>query len=218
MFYVFRCSFIGCVYVTSMYLLLVLILLSLCAVLFYLSLWPLFYFFIFSKYLHSIYIVFIFFCLFCFLFCFFNFILFLKSVWSDMSIATLAFLWFPLSWTFFFYLSTVSTLCVSFTFNWVSLRWHVAGSCFIIQSGTLCLLIEAFSPLTFEVIINRYIFMACLTLFSSWFYISSLFLSFCFSFCSLMIFFWTILTFSSFWFLWINCMFLIYDFPVFQIC
>ena len=123
----------------------------------------------------------------------------LKSVWSDMSIATLAFLWFPLAWNFFFYLSTF-TLCVSFTFNWVSFRWHVVGSCFIIQSGTLCLLIEAFSPMTFEVIIDRYIFMACLTLFSSWFYISSLFLSFCFSFCSLMIFFCSIFEFLSFGF------------------
>lgn len=141
----------------------------------------------------------------------------LKFVWSDMSIATLAFLWFPLLWNFFFY-SITFTLCVSFTLNWVSFRWHVVGSCFIIQSSTLCLLIEGFSPLTSEVIIDRYIFVACLTLFSSWFYIYSLFLSFCFSFCSLMIFFWTMLIFSSFRFLWISCMFLICDFPVFQVC
>lgn len=117
----------------------------------------------------------------------------------------------------FFYRLTFS-LCVSFILKCAICRQHILGFCFIIQSATICHLTGAFSPLTFEVIIDRYVFMACLTLFSSWYYISSLFLSFCFSSCSLMIFFWAMLTFSSFWFFWINCMFLVCDFPVFQVC
>ena len=39
-------------------------------------------------------------------------------------------------------------ISVSFVLKWVSCRQHVVGSCFIIQSITLCLLIKAFSPLT----------------------------------------------------------------------
>ena len=39
-------------------------------------------------------------------------------------------------------------ISVSFVLKWVSCRQHVVGSCFIIQSVTLCLLIKAFSPLT----------------------------------------------------------------------
>ena len=72
-------------------------------------------------------------------------------------------------------------MCLSH--KWVSCREHIVGYCFIIQSVSICLLIRAFSPLTFKVIINKYVFIAILSLSSSWFCISSLFLSFCFSFC-----------------------------------
>ena len=43
-------------------------------------------------------------------------------------------------------------------------RQHIIGSCFFIQSATLYLPIGAFSPLTFKVIIDRYVFIAFLNL------------------------------------------------------
>ena len=33
----------------------------------------------------------------------------------------------------------------------------MCGSCFLLRSATLCLLIEAFNPFTFKVIIDRYV-------------------------------------------------------------
>ncbi|KAF6090835.1 hypothetical protein HJG60_012217 [Phyllostomus discolor] len=51
-------------------------------------------------------------------------------------------------------------LCRSFILRWVSCRQHMCGSCFLIQSAILCLLIGAFSPFTFKVIIDRYLFIA----------------------------------------------------------
>ena len=36
----------------------------------------------------------------------------------------------------------------------VSCRQHIYGSCFCIQSASLCLLVEAFNPFTFKVIID----------------------------------------------------------------
>lgn len=46
---------------------------------------------------------------------------------------------------------------VSFALKWTSCRQHIVDSCFIIQSATVCLLIGAFNPLTFKVIIDKYI-------------------------------------------------------------
>ena len=43
-------------------------------------------------------------------------------------------------------------------------RQHIIRSCFLIQSATLYLSIGAFSPLTFKVIIDRYVFIAFLNL------------------------------------------------------
>ena len=64
-----------------------------------------------------------------------------------------------------------------------------AGSFFFfIQPAILCLLLGAFSSLTFKVIIDRYVFITILNLnFSDWLCIS-LFLSFCFFFCGLICF------------------------------
>ena len=64
---------------------------------------------------------------------------------------------------------------MSFFLKWVSYRQHMCMSCFLIHSAILCLLIGAFDPFTFKVIIDRFIFIAifpictcvplCLTLF-----------------------------------------------------
>ena len=87
----------------------------------------------------------------------------LKSILSDMSIATPAFLSFLFTWNIFFHPLTFN-LYVSFVLRWVSCSQHVVSSCFLIQSATLCLLIGAFSPLTFKVIIDKYVFIAILNL------------------------------------------------------
>ena len=54
------------------------------------------------------------------------------------------------------------SLCISFVLRWVSCRQHIWGSCFLIHSGTLCLLIGAFNP--FKVIIDRYLFVVFFSL------------------------------------------------------
>ena len=51
-------------------------------------------------------------------------------------------------------------LKVSLGLKWVSCKQHRDGSCFLIHSVTLCLLIGALSPLTFTVSTERYEFIA----------------------------------------------------------
>ena len=57
-----------------------------------------------------------------------------------------------------------------FSFNlelglkWIFCRQHIDWSCFFIHSVTLCLLVGLFSPFTFKVIIDRYVFIANLLL------------------------------------------------------
>ena len=75
----------------------------------------------------------------------------LKSVLSDKSIATPAFLWFPLACHVFFHPLTFG-LCSSPDLKWVSCKWHVYGSGFCIHSTSLCLSVGAFNPFTFSVI------------------------------------------------------------------
>ena len=87
----------------------------------------------------------------------------LKSILSDMSIATPAFLSCPLAWNIFSHHLTFN-LCVSFALRWVSCRQQIEGFCFFIKYVTLCLLIGAFSPLTFKVITDRWLFIAILNL------------------------------------------------------
>ena len=86
----------------------------------------------------------------------------LKSILSDMSCNSC----FPVLSIGRKYLSQPLTfnLYVSFVLRWVSYRQQIEGFCFFIQSATLCLLIGAFSPLTFKVIVDRYIFTAILNL------------------------------------------------------
>ena len=75
-------------------------------------------------------------------------------------------------------------------------RQHIVGSCFFNLICTLCLLIGAFNPMTFKVIVDRYVFMAILSLVFL-LILCFFFIYFCFSFCGLMIFFCIMLMFSS---------------------
>ena len=53
---------------------------------------------------------------------------------------------------------------VTLGLKWVSCKQHIDGSCFLIHSVTLCLLIGALSPLTFRVSTERYEFIAIMML------------------------------------------------------
>ena len=77
--------------------------------------------------------------------------------------ATLAFLSCPLAWNIFSHPLTFN-LYVSFVLRWVSCRQQIEGFCFFIQAATLCLLIGTLSPLTFQVLIDRCLFIAILNL------------------------------------------------------
>ena len=97
----------------------------------------------------------------------------LKSISSDMSIATPDVLSCPLAWNIFSQPLTFN-LYVSFALKWVSYRQQTEGFCIFIQSATLGPIKDHFIPLTFKVIIDRYLFLAILNL------ISQLTLHFCF--------------------------------------
>ena len=64
----------------------------------------------------------------------------LKSILSDISIATLAFFSYPFAWEICFQPFTFS-LCRSFVPRWVH-RQHMCGSCFLIHSAILCLWLD----------------------------------------------------------------------------
>ena len=85
-----------------------------------------------------------------------------KVYFVDMSMATPTFL-FPFAWNSFFHPLTFN-LCLCFAPRCVSYRQHIVGSCILIQSATLYALTGAFSPLTFKVIIDTYVFIAILNL------------------------------------------------------
>ena len=76
----------------------------------------------------------------------------LRSVLSNMRITTPAFFSFPFAWNICFHPLTFS-LSASLGLKWVSGRWHIYGSCFCIHSASLCLLVGAFNPFTFKVIL-----------------------------------------------------------------
>ena len=73
-----------------------------------------------------------------------------------MSIVTPAFFCFLFAWNIFFHPLTFS-LYVSWGLKWVSCRQHIYASCFCIHSASLCLLVGAFNPFTFKVIIDIYV-------------------------------------------------------------
>ena len=85
-----------------------------------------------------------------------------KSILSDMSIATPAFFSCPFAWKICFQ-PLIFRLCTSSVLRWVSCRQHMCGSCFLIHSAILCLLIAGFNPITFKVIIDRYLFIAIIS-------------------------------------------------------
>ena len=83
-------------------------------------------------------------------------IIFFKSVLSDVVIAIPAFLQFPFACNIFFHPLTFS-LYVSLDLKWVSCGQQIYDSSFYIHSGSLCLLVGAFNPFIFKVIIDMYI-------------------------------------------------------------
>ena len=99
----------------------------------------------------------------------------LKSILSDMIIATPAFFLFPFAWNIFFHPLTFS-LYVSLGVKWFSCRQQIYRSCFCIHSASLCLLFGAFNPFSFKVIINMYvpmtIFLIVLGLFLQFLFLS----------------------------------------------
>ena len=67
----------------------------------------------------------------------------------------------PFAWNICFQ-PFMFSLCKSFVLRWVSCRQHMCWSCFLIHFGTLYLLIRAFNPVMFKVIIDTYLFIAIL--------------------------------------------------------
>ena len=79
----------------------------------------------------------------------------LRSILSDMSIATPAFFCWNI-WNIFFHPFTFN-LYVYLGLKWVSFRQYIYGSCVYIHLAHLCLLFGAFNPFTFKVIIDIYV-------------------------------------------------------------
>ena len=74
----------------------------------------------------------------------------LRSILSDMRIATPVFFSSHLHGIYFSIFSL--SVYVFWGLKWVSYRQHIYGSCFCIHSVSLCLLAGAFNPFTFKVI------------------------------------------------------------------
>lgn len=84
----------------------------------------------------------------------------LKSLLSDINMATPAFFWFLFAWNLLV-LSFTFSLYMSLHLMRVSYWEHINGSYFSIHSATLSLIGE-FSPFTFKIIIDRGILIAIL--------------------------------------------------------
>ena len=80
----------------------------------------------------------------------------LKSIFSDVSIATPAFFFFNFHLHEYLFHPFTFCLFASFLLRWVSCRQHIYGSYFLIHSANLCFLTGAFNSFTFIVIIDRY--------------------------------------------------------------
>ena len=74
-------------------------------------------------------------------------------VWYENCYSTFL---FPFAWNIFFHPLTFN-LYMSLGLKLVSCRLHIYGPCFCIHSTSLCLLVGAFNPFTFKVIINMYV-------------------------------------------------------------
>ena len=95
-------------------------------------------------------------------------LLILRSVLSDMRIATPAFFCFPFAWNIFFHPVTFG-LYMSLGLKWVSCRQHMYGSCFCVHSASLRLLVGAFNPFTFKIIIDIHVHIAIFIIVWGWF-------------------------------------------------
>ena len=94
--------------------------------------------------------------------------LYFKVYFFYMRIATSAFFCFPFRWNIFLHPLTFS-LYVSLGLKWVSCRQHIYGSCFCIHSASWCLLVGAFNPFIFKVIIDVCIPIAIFLIVWDWF-------------------------------------------------
>ena len=92
----------------------------------------------------------------------------LRSILSDMRIATPAFFYFPYAWNIFFHPLTFR-LYMSWGLKWVSCRQHIYRSCLCIPSASLCLLVGAFNQFTFKEIIDIYVPIAVFLIVWGWF-------------------------------------------------
>ena len=91
----------------------------------------------------------------------------LKSVWSNMVLLPLL----PLTWNVFFHILSFS-LCLS-AWSESLVKSILKGFVFVfVQSGTLCLLTEAFNLLTFKVITDRCVLIAIYSFFSACFVVT----------------------------------------------
>ena len=72
------------------------------------------------------------------------------------------------------FLSSFS-LYVFLGLKWISSRQHICGSCFGIHSASLCILVGAFNPFTFKVIIDMYVCIAIFLTVWGWFHTSLFF-------------------------------------------
>ena len=102
-------------------------------------------------------------------------ILYFKVIFCLIWIVTLPFFCFPFAWNIFFH-PLIFSLYVSLGLNWISYRQHIYGSCFSIHSASLCLLVGAFNPFTFKVIIDIYVPIAIFIIVWGWFCRSFFFL------------------------------------------
>ena len=84
----------------------------------------------------------------------------LKSILSDMKIATSAFFGFPFAWNNF----SIPSLClyVSLDLKWISCRQHIYKSCLCIFSASLYFSVGTFNPFTFKLITNMHVLIAIL--------------------------------------------------------
>ena len=89
-----------------------------------------------------------------------------RSILSDMRIATPPFFCFPFAWNIFFHPLTFS-LYMSLGLMRVYCRQHIYRSWFCIHSASL--LVGAFNPFTFKVIIDIYVPIAIFLIVWGWF-------------------------------------------------
>lgn len=81
--------------------------------------------------------------------------LILKSIWTDISIATPVLLSLLFAWNIFYHCFTFN-IFVSLNSKWVFCRYYISGSCFFkIHSANLCLLMVSLIFLTFKVMTDK---------------------------------------------------------------